>query len=446
KKKKKEYRQISLNCITCKLEDIFNEMYCGITAHPMDVTEMVYQIWLSQECSEVFADYHIQQDCHELYMKLVTMIHSSNTSLMKTLSANSNGGANANNKMEEAKKNNKIHTALCCSSCAIHQVFEGVSASQIMCGNNGCDNIGNSNNSNNNGGTSGRKCSYTNTTYEAFCDLSLDLRHTLSNGANEKKESKHGWMYCHTLQECLKNFVSAENIMSYRCPQCQSPKDMSKRISIEQLPKNLTLHLKRFEDEYGGGVLQVPLMLTIIIIIIIIIIGKTTSGNSWNTLQKSTLPLDSQKHRKKDTLKKKLSGNSEGNEHQSSLSFNDPFELECTKSQKDHSSKSSYKFCSDNSVHNKIDHWIEFPVDECLEMSPFMSNSFKHCPNLIPSTYELKAVIQHLGSLETGHYTCYVKKGKQWFLLDDTLVEPVSSDTVKKCQAYMLFYEQVRCL
>jgi hypothetical protein len=53
-------------------------------------------------------------------------------------------------------------------------------------------------------------------------------------------------------------------------------------------------------------------------------------------------------------------------------------------------------------------------------------------------------VVQHKGSLESGHYTSYVRRGPRWFHVDDDEVAEVDAETVKKCTAYMLFFERRR--
>lgn len=37
--------------------------------------------------------------------------------------------------------------------------------------------------------------------------------------------------------------------------------------------------------------------------------------------------------------------------------------------------------------------------------------------------YALFAVVNHLGTIESGHYTCYIRQHKdQWFKCDDALI------------------------
>jgi ubiquitin carboxyl-terminal hydrolase 22/27/51 len=85
----------------------------------------------------------------------------------------------------------------------------------------------------------------------------------------------------------------------------------------------------------------------------------------------------------------------------------------------------------------KIDDFIEFPME--LDMTPYTSNYNEGKQNT-KQMYSLFSVVQHVGSMESGHYTSYVKHNGQWFLCDDSTVYIATEDDVKSCQAYILFY------
>ena len=85
---------------------------------------------------------------------------------------------------------------------------------------------------------------------------------------------------------------------------------------------------------------------------------------------------------------------------------------------------------------SKITKPIEFPAELDLPLSDGRS-----------CAYALTGVVIHVGgSASSGHYTAYVKKPgrkgrNQWYLADDSFVEPVSERTVlKNSSAYVLFY------
>jgi ubiquitin carboxyl-terminal hydrolase 22/27/51 len=62
-----------------------------------------------------------------------------------------------------------------------------------------------------------------------------------------------------------------------------------------------------------------------------------------------------------------------------------------------------------------------------------------------PAIYSLFAVIVHDGTLDSGHYVCFVRQsggGRHWFCYNDHMVTIVDWEAVKSCQAYMCFYVQ----
>ncbi|KAF9980144.1 hypothetical protein BGZ75_008769 [Mortierella antarctica] len=54
--------------------------------------------------------------------------------------------------------------------------------------------------------------------------------------------------------------------------------------------------------------------------------------------------------------------------------------------------------------------------------------------------YNLFAVINHQGKMDTGHYTAFAKHRGEWFSLDDHKVSLASQKEVLDSKAYMLFY------
>jgi ubiquitin carboxyl-terminal hydrolase 22/27/51 len=93
---------------------------------------------------------------------------------------------------------------------------------------------------------------------------------------------------------------------------------------------------------------------------------------------------------------------------------------------------------------NKITMMIQFPLD--LDLYPYSTTGLE---SSIPTKqnsnymYTLYSVIVHHGTLNSGHYTCYIRKSgvvDQWFRFNDHIVTAVDWDEVRVCQAYMLFY------
>uniref|UniRef100_A0A3Q2DYA5 ubiquitinyl hydrolase 1 n=1 Tax=Cyprinodon variegatus TaxID=28743 RepID=A0A3Q2DYA5_CYPVA len=107
-----------------------------------------------------------------------------------------------------------------------------------------------------------------------------------------------------------------------------------------------------------------------------------------------------------------------------------------------------------------------------LDLAPYSSTK---CKNISEGDtqilYSLYGIVEHSGTMRSGHYTAYVKvrpnslksplndkKGLNffinenlkkspprgsWFHISDTSVQPVSESKVQSCQAYLLFYERL---
>ena len=66
--------------------------------------------------------------------------------------------------------------------------------------------------------------------------------------------------------------------------------------------------------------------------------------------------------------------------------------------------------------------------------------------NLFPITgiqqqYSLHAVIEHKGYFFRGHYKVFIKKNKNWYMLDDKKVKKIPQKEVFLKQAYILMYK-----
>ncbi|RKP37715.1 hypothetical protein BJ085DRAFT_15791, partial [Dimargaris cristalligena] len=100
-----------------------------------------------------------------------------------------------------------------------------------------------------------------------------------------------------------------------------------------------------------------------------------------------------------------------------------------------------------NASASKIETFIRIPSE--LDMTPFTTQHVRPADGTDTSSlpysnpachYQLFAVINHEGSLETGHYTMYAMHRKEWFRFDDHLVTVASLSDVLKNNAYMCFY------
>ncbi|XP_049915540.1 ubiquitin carboxyl-terminal hydrolase 16 [Epinephelus moara] len=111
----------------------------------------------------------------------------------------------------------------------------------------------------------------------------------------------------------------------------------------------------------------------------------------------------------------------------------------------------------------KVNRHVQFPL--ILDLAPFCAVK---CKNLTEGDthilYSLYGIVEHSGTMRSGHYTAYVKARPEcpkpssnglaaegpaepprgsWFHISDTSVQPVSESKVQSCQAYLLFYERI---
>lgn len=83
-----------------------------------------------------------------------------------------------------------------------------------------------------------------------------------------------------------------------------------------------------------------------------------------------------------------------------------------------------------NGVSNKIESHVSIPL--ILNMDGYTTS--------IGKNYELFGIVVHIGSVNTGHYIAYIKKGNFWFKFDDSTVTRVSQEDALGVKAYLLFY------
>ena len=87
-------------------------------------------------------------------------------------------------------------------------------------------------------------------------------------------------------------------------------------------------------------------------------------------------------------------------------------------------------------MQEKIKMFVEYPVNGLNLIDSSAS------PN---NVYDLIAVCNHNGSIDSGHYTAFARRKvdstDQWYKFDDTIVSPLSSESdIVTANAYLLFY------
>ncbi|QID78596.1 ubiquitin-specific protease doa4 [Saccharomyces pastorianus] len=81
-------------------------------------------------------------------------------------------------------------------------------------------------------------CSHTSTIYQPFTVLSIPI---------PKKNSRNNI----TIEDCFREFTKCENLEvdeQWLCPHCEKRQPSTKQLTITRLPRNLIVHLKRFDN------------------------------------------------------------------------------------------------------------------------------------------------------------------------------------------------------
>ncbi|EPY74007.1 hypothetical protein CB1_002337002 [Camelus ferus] len=102
-------------------------------------------------------------------------------------------------------------------------------------------------------------------------------------------------------------------------------------------------------------------------------------------------------------------------------------------------------------LRRKITTYVSFPLE--LDMTPFMASSKESQMNgqHQPPTdgfsndnkYSLFVVVNHQGTLESGHYTSFIRQHKdQWFKCDDAIITKAGITDVLDSEGYLLFYHK----
>ncbi|PSN30985.1 Ubiquitin carboxyl-terminal hydrolase 22 [Blattella germanica] len=120
-----------------------------------------------------------------------------------------------------------------------------------------------------------------------------------------------------------------------------------------------------------------------------------------------------------------------------------------TSDQQTEQERTSLRFEHSSRFHKKIKTFVAFP--EHLDMTPFMSHRRNHNNNNTNNTfrglnsvsvsdnrYSLFAVINHLGSLDAGHYTAFIRQQRDhWFKCDDHLITRANLREVLDSEGYV---------
>jgi len=71
------------------------------------------------------------------------------------------------------------------------------------------------------------------------------------------------------------------------------------------------------------------------------------------------------------------------------------------------------------------------------------TSSQQHLAQL-KNRYSLIAVVNHNGTTESGHYSCFIRHARrQWYKCNDTVISRESVEKVLKSEGYLLFYSKM---
>ncbi|XP_048472021.1 putative ubiquitin carboxyl-terminal hydrolase 50 isoform X1 [Rhincodon typus] len=97
------------------------------------------------------------------------------------------------------------------------------------------------------------------------------------------------------------------------------------------------------------------------------------------------------------------------------------------------------RFESDDHGNRKLTSTVTFPLED-LDLSQYTTN-----PSTQQLKYHLYAVVNHTGTLDSGHYTAYCKNPvtQNWHEFNDAKVTSISEQKIQSPAAYVLFYNCV---
>ncbi|EGG20150.1 hypothetical protein DFA_07270 [Cavenderia fasciculata] len=236
-------------------------------------------------------------------------------------------------------------------NCIVHCTFGGQLKSEVTCTN----------------------CKFTSSTTDPFIDISLDIpkskhhhhhHHDNNNEQHSNNSSGHHHHQSNNLLSCLDRFTQPEKLdEKYFCSNCNSKQESTKQLSFGTLPVVICFHLKRFEQSLSNR-----------------------RTHKIDTFIEFPLTVDMSpfiSSTRKQKLKRKFD------------SLNNIINEQQQQQESD----------SNNNQNNKME-----TSESSTDSTP---------PTVIPIddsfVYELYAVVNHTGKIDSGHYTSFVKHNDQCF-------------------------------
>ncbi|XP_049544198.1 ubiquitin carboxyl-terminal hydrolase nonstop [Anopheles darlingi] len=237
-------------------------------------------------------------------------------------------------------------------------------------------------------------CNGVSTTIDPFWDISLDLGESGTGGYGGPPKS---------LIDCLERFTRAEHLGSsakIKCSSCMSYQESTKQLSMRTLPIVASFHLKRFEHSSQ--------------------IDKKISTFISFPSELDMTPFMSQK--------KKMDPHHHHHHHH----------------QQNHSVASNGAGgATERGGPNAPGTSGSGTMEEVNEATRSSHHQTVTTSDTADFRYSLYAVINHVGTLDAGHYTAYVRHQKDiWVKCDDHIITTATLKQVLDSEGYLLFYHK----
>lgn len=196
-----------------------------------------------------------------------------------------------------------------------------------------------------------------------------------------------------TLHECLSRFTEPELLgasCKMHCIRCGSRQEAMKQMSIRTLPPVVCFHFKRFEQSFAS-------------------MRRSEMIKIDTPVEFPTNGLDLSAFLTSEVLRKRK--------------------------------ETSYALAA-TTVQTAVAAAMKERLRASRDAGERINNALPH--EVQDATYDLFAVVNHTGKIDSGHYTALVRRQGQWFRCDDEKVSRVGNpgDTVRSKEAYLVFYLQ----
>lgn len=406
-------------CLVCEMCKLFQEFYSGKST-PHIPLKLLHLVWTHAKHLAGFAE----QDAHEFLIATLDILHRHCKGI--------------DNGTQEAIVVNNPHNC----DCIIDQIFTGGLQSDVIC----------------------QACKNVSTTIDPFWDISLDL------GPK-------------SLLECLERFTRQEHLGSaakIKCSKCQCYQESTKQLSMKKLPIVASFHLKRFEHSNRlhkkiSSFISFPLYLDMSPFKSSRRApnGSNNSGksntmndnNNCSTSDSNNLAsndvvinndtishcCDSEDNkiiREFSSEQKPIYSSNESNNvgSKNNIAVNNSNTVSACQTEAINRNDISHQGATGTRVSDLASNLNSFSANKNLDVKVASMNRSDNNvdEDNDSSKYCLFAVVNHSGTIETGHYTAYIRQCRdQWFKCDDHLITRASVQEVLQSEGYLLFYHKL---